>query len=335
MSDFSSFGPTDDGRIKPDLVAAGVNIYSLGNGNCDFAYLSGTSMATPNVCGSLGLILELHDRLYGTNQPLLASTLKGLAIHTADEAGHYPGPDYRFGWGLFNARAAALLVQSNYASGSLTHLKEVRLTGGNSIEFPVVSGGTQPLNVTIHWNDPPGTPPSASLDPTNRMLVNDLDLRLIGPGSVTNFPWILDPVTRTNAAANGDNFRDNVERVTLTNATAGTYLVRVTHKGTNLLTGITGATNEQWVSVFVSGNTLQTAPPLQIASVTAVSSNAVALTWPSVVGRVYQVQHRNDVASGSWSNSTGEISATKTNVAVTLLVPGGTTNRFYRVAQLR
>ncbi|HNW06614.1 MAG TPA: S8 family serine peptidase [Verrucomicrobiota bacterium] len=337
MSTFSSFGPTDDGRIKPDVVADGVNLYStVATNDSSYATYSGTSMATPNTCGSLALLTELHTRLYGTNQPMLASTLKGLAIHTADEAGSAAGPDYRFGWGLLNARKAGLLVQSNYASASLAHIKEVRLTGGDYIEFPVVSAGAQPLIVTAQWNDPAGTPPAVSLDPTNRMLVNDLDLRIFAPNGTTNFPWVLNPANPTNAATTGDNIRDNVEQVLIsTPATNGIYTIRLTHKGTNLVAGTAGATNEQWVSIFVSGNIAQAAPPLLITSIAMSSSNTVALKWDSVVGRVYQVQHRNDVATGAWSNSTGEISATKTNVAVNLSVPGGVDTRFYRVVQLR
>ena len=337
MSTFSSFGPTDDGRIKPDVVADGVNLYSsVATNDSSYASYSGTSMATPSTCGSLALLTELHTRLYGTNQPMLASTLKGLAIHTADEAGSAAGPDYRFGWGLLNARKAALLVQSNYASGSLAHIKEVRLTGGDYIEFPIVSAGAQPLIVTAQWNDPAGTPPAVLLDPTNRMLINDLDLRIFAPNGGTNFPWALDPVTRTNAATTDDNTRDNVEQVVVSNpVTNAIYTVRLTHKGTNLVAGTTGATNEQWLSIFVSGNVAQAAPLLLIASIAMSSSNTVALKWNSVVGRVYQVQHRNDVATGAWSNTTGEISATKTNVAVNLFVPDGVDTRFYRVVQLR
>ncbi|MDH7504386.1 MAG: S8 family serine peptidase, partial [Verrucomicrobiota bacterium] len=306
MSTFSSFGPTDDGRIKPDVVADGVNLFStVATNDSSYAIYSGTSMATPSTAGSLALLTELHTRLYGTNQPMLASTLKGLAIHTADEAGTAAGPDYRFGWGLLNARRAALLIQSNYASGSLAHIKEVRLTGGDYIEFPVVAAGGQPLTVTAQWNDPAGTPPAASLDPTNWMLVNDLDLRVIAPNGTTNFPWVLNPTPPTNAATTGDNVRDNVEQVVISNpATNGIYTVRLTHKGTNLVAATPGATNEQWVSILVSGNLPQPAPPLRITSITMSSSNTALLKWDSVVGRVYQVQHRSDVATGTWSTST-------------------------------
>ncbi len=231
MSTFSSFGPTDDGRIKPDLVADGVNVFSTGSlSDTDYYSDSGTSMATPNVTGSLGLLVQLHTQYYGTNQPPLASTLRGLAIATADEAGDAAGPDYRFGWGLLNARSAALLITNNFTSGSLAHIKEVRLASGDFIEFPIEATNTQPLSVTICWTDPPGTPPAASVDPTNRMLINDLDLRLIR-GSTTNLPWVLDPNNRTAAATTADNVRDNVEQVFIGSPTTGTYTVRVTHKG--------------------------------------------------------------------------------------------------------
>jgi subtilisin family serine protease len=333
MSAFSSFGPTDDGRIKPDVVADGVNVFSTtAVTNNSYTNMSGTSMATPSVAGSLGLLIELHNRLYGTNQPMWASTLKGLAIHTTDEAGDAAGPNYRFGWGLLNARRAALRITNNFYSPSLDFIKEVRLTSGDYIEFPVVASGGGTLKVTACWTDPAGTPPANSLDPTNRMLVNDLDLRAIR-GTTTNFPWRLNRNSPANAATTGDNNRDNVEQVVITNAAAGTYLVRVTHKG-NLVNDL-GAVADQPVSLLISGIVEQPAPSLAITSIAMLSSNVVAMKWNSVVGRVYRVQHRDDVASGSWSNDTGEISATKTNVSVALTFPSGLTNRFYRIKLIR
>ena len=191
MSSFSGFGPTDDGRIKPDIVANGVGLTTL-YGTSDSAYTnySGTSFSAPTVSGSLGLLQQLQAQLHGTNDLLLASTYKGLLIHTADEAGSSGGPDYRFGWGLMNTLTAAQLMSTNATYNSKPHIKEVILPDGEQIEFQVAVADTgMPLRVTLCWTDPPGPlPPQNELDPTNRVLVNDLDLRLIDPIGTTNFP---------------------------------------------------------------------------------------------------------------------------------------------------
>ena len=112
MSSFSSWGPTDDGRIKPDISAKGVNMYSsTGASNGSYANFSGTSMAAPNVSGSLLLLQQHYNDLNG--EYMLASTLRALALHTADEAGFAPGPDYRFGWGLLNTQRAAQVISQD------------------------------------------------------------------------------------------------------------------------------------------------------------------------------------------------------------------------------
>ena len=106
MTRFSSWGQTDDGRIKPDVGAPGFSLFSSYTNhstmtehvNMSYETLSGTSMAAPTGAGSLNLLVQLHRREVGKNQPMLASTLRALAIHTADDAGDHPGPDYRFGW---------------------------------------------------------------------------------------------------------------------------------------------------------------------------------------------------------------------------------------------
>jgi hypothetical protein len=67
-------------------------------------------------CLLLGLLLQQHHiNLF--QQPMLAATLKGLILHTADEAGFADGPDYQFGWGLINAeKAANVLTNINQSS---------------------------------------------------------------------------------------------------------------------------------------------------------------------------------------------------------------------------
>jgi trimeric autotransporter adhesin len=328
MSTFSSWGPTDDGRMKPDIVAAGVNIYSCGTNN---RYLtdSGTSYSAPAVAGSLDLLVQRQSQLYGTNPPMFASTLRGLAIHTADDADG-SGPDYKFGWGLFNARTAALLIESNYVSQSLANIKEVRLTNGDCIEFPAVATNNKPLRVTICWTDPPGTPPGFALNPTNRALVNDLDLRVVSTGGATNFPWVLNPASPATAATTGDNFRDNVERVDIATPTSGAYTIRVSHKGN--LVNSSNVVSDQWVSILLSGNLPQPQPALTLGKPLINGTNAF-LKWPSVVGRTYRVQYKDNLSTAGWTDATGEISSTKTNVAVN--VSAASVQRFYRVVQVR
>jgi len=96
-----------------------------------------------------------------------------------------------------------------------------------------------------------------------------------------------------------------------------------------------GQTSYQNGTILLSGNIAQPPSLPLITSIAAITtSNTVALKWSSDVGRVYRVQYRDDISSGSWQYGTSELSATKTNTAVVLSVTG-ITNRFYRIAQVR
>lgn len=237
MTSFSSWGPTDDGRIKPDLVADGVNVLSCSAAN-DSAYasLSGTSMATPNVTGSLMLLQEFYARLMNGTF-MRAATLKGLAIHTAKEAGTDAGPDYRFGWGLLNVAKGAEVIKAAVTSGNAQtspHLLfENVLNNGHSYSVNVIASGKTPLTATICWTDPAGSVVTTNiLNNTNIELVNDLDIRITKNG-VTYFPWILNPKFPDAAATKGDNYRDNVEKIEIDSVVPGqVYTITVSHKGT-------------------------------------------------------------------------------------------------------
>ncbi len=234
MSSFSSWGPTDDGRIKPDLVANGVGLFSsISSSNSDYATYSGTSMSAPNVTGSLNLLAQQYQALHG-GQPLLASSLKAIVLHTASEAGPAPGPDYAYGWGLLNTAAAALLI-ADHANGG-ARLYERVLTAGATDTLRLHHDGSGDLKLTLVWTDPAGTPPAWSLNPTAPMLVNDLDLRLIRESDAAAFyPWLLDPADPAAPAITGPNHRDNVEVIDASGTAAGSYLVTVSHTGS--LTG--------------------------------------------------------------------------------------------------
>ena len=333
VSSFTSFGPTDDGRIKPDIAANGEDLRStVETGTSAYDNESGTSMASPSVAGSVNLLREHWFNLFGTNRQPWASTLKGLVIHTADEAGPTVGPDYQIGWGLMNTRRAALLISSNAAYATRQFIKEFSLINGNSVEYQFQATGTEPVKFTIVWTDPPGPIPPYMIDPTNRILVNDLDLRIIAPNGTTNFPFVLNPAARTNAATTADNVRDNVEQVVITNpVTNGTYTVRVTHKG-NLVNDF-GTNSLQRFSLAALGVAPGTKPDLLITSVAQTGAGQVTLQWAAVPGLNYQIQERNDLSSGSWSNVSPEINAYRVNPSYTLT--GQTNaNRFYRLVEL-
>lgn len=251
MSSFSAWGPTDDGRIKPDVVAKGVSVYSSGYTvntlTNDYKYKSGTSMSGPMVSGSAGLLLQHRENLH-PGQPMLSSTLKALIIHTANDLiDGVAGPDYRYGWGMMDTEKAALLMSANAAGGGL-HICEMILGDGETFTLPLKSSGSGPLRATIVWNDVPGTPPPPSLNPTTPHLVNDLDLRLTRSDNTIFTPYILNPSNPSAAAATGDNFRDNVEMVHIDSpGTDEIYSLTVGHKGS--LSG-----GSQQFSLIISGN---------------------------------------------------------------------------------
>lgn len=244
MSTFSSWGPTDDGRIKPDLVGNGVGVFS-GTADSDTSYAgyNGTSMSGPNVAGSLLLIQEHHKNLY--NKFMKAATLKGLAIHTASETGPAQGPDYMFGWGLLNTAKAVQHITNPY-----DELLEANLASGGTYRKVFYSDGTQPIRATLSWTDVPGTVAAAALNDHTIKLVHDLDVRIIDPQGNTFMPYILDPANPSAPATFGDNIRDNVEHIYLDASSVGYYTVEITNKG-NLTTG------SQDFSLITSGGAIE------------------------------------------------------------------------------
>ncbi|MEM8487440.1 MAG: S8 family serine peptidase, partial [Bacteroidota bacterium] len=214
LSAFSSTGPTDDGRIKPDLMGIGEGVLSsTAAGPAAYGRSSGTSMATPNVAGSLLLLQEMAITLHG--QPLRAATLKALALHTAKDLGA-PGPDYQHGWGLLNTAAAAEHLDAAFRREG--RLQEQAISSAQVWEEELVKQSSGPLRITLSWTDPPGPTPESRgtyvLNDRTPMLTNDLDVVLEHKASEhLYYPFVLDPETPQLPAQQGDNLVDPIEQI--------------------------------------------------------------------------------------------------------------------------
>ncbi|MBM7643701.1 S8 family serine peptidase [Streptococcus loxodontisalivarius] len=133
MSDFSSWGLSSDGFLKPDLTAPGGSIYAAGNDNT-YNLNSGTSMASPHVAGAIALVKEYlskeHPELEGEE---LSSTIKNLLMSTAkahydSESKAYTSPRQQ-GAGLIDVAAAVttdlyVTGQDNYGSITLGDVED-------------------------------------------------------------------------------------------------------------------------------------------------------------------------------------------------------------------
>ncbi|MFO7744367.1 MAG: S8 family serine peptidase [Psychroflexus sp.] len=218
----SSQGPTDDGRIKPDITGLGTGIRSsaLGNG---YRNATGTSMASPNVAGSALLLQELHQNL--TNQFMLSSTLKGLISVTADDAG-LEGPDPIFGWGVMNSKRAAEAI-INQGDGDI--IREITLVENEKQTFRVENNSGITMKVAIAWNDPAGTFVEDAFNDPTPVLVNDLDVRVRNLANQQEyFPWRLDMDNPAGAAKKGDNIVDNIEIIEIEEQ--GVFDINISHK---------------------------------------------------------------------------------------------------------
>jgi len=257
----SSQGPTDDGRIKPDISGDGTSVFSCSaDTNYGYYVSSGTSMAAPNVSGTLLLLQEYYNIL--NDKFMKAATLKGLACHTADDD-NTVGPDPIFGWGLLNAKFAAETILND--NNNLAQIYEGSLSQGETYTYEFSSSNGGALKATLCWTDPPGSVNNV-LNSPQPALVNDLDLRLATNGT-TYYPWKLNPTSPQSwATNNSDNNMDTVEGITVSNAQNADYTITVSHKG-NLESG------SQNFSLIITG------PNLSLSNPSVNNSNFII--WPN------------------------------------------------------
>jgi len=230
MADFSSRGPCEDGRIKPDLVAPGTWIASLksasaGDENAwatiseNYIYQGGTSQAGPQVSGAAAVLVQYLREVYGMSRPspaLIKAALINSAVDMDDGFGTPPIPNADEGWGrvdlteiIGSSRTYEFVDQTTLLTASQTHERRV-----------IAATDFEPLRITLTYTDYPAFPGALPA------LVNDLDLEVIGPDGT---------VYRGNQLAGGESIpnspgRDNlnnVEAVYLATPTPGEYIIRV------------------------------------------------------------------------------------------------------------
>jgi hypothetical protein len=229
----SSWGPTDDGRVKPDLVTNGVSVWSCDkDSDNDYRWLSGTSMSAPAAAGAAVQLIDLYHQLF-SGQDMRSSTLKALMIHTADDLGN-SGPDYKFGWGLINNVKSAEKLVLHKRNPSANNIIVDSLTQDNNPkqrdmydDFTFEWDGISPIKVTLCWTDPPGTTTN-ELDSRTPRLVHDLDITITAPNETKYYEYVLDWLNPNTPATTGDNDRDNVKQVLIDSPVQqGTYTIRV------------------------------------------------------------------------------------------------------------
>ncbi len=216
-----SKGPTRDGRIKPEVVAFGKDVYSTKLFD-DYRIESGTSMAAPAVTGAAALLAERYKKIYAKNAT--AALLKTLIMNGAQDLDH-PGPDFVNGFGFVDIRRSLqMLNNEQFIEASISHQA--------SLSYQLqVPPGTRQLKVMLYWPDAPADPIAS------KTLVNNLDIEVLDPSAALRLPLVPnpDPAQVTNPAAESVDDRNNVEQVVIDHPTAGNYEIRV--KGTQVPAG--------------------------------------------------------------------------------------------------
>ncbi|KFF15718.1 S8 family serine peptidase [Chryseobacterium sp. JM1] len=303
----SSEGPTDDLRIKPDITGNGTDVYStVSSSNSAYNSFSGTSMASPNVTGTLVLVNEHFKNQTGNF--MLGAALKGLALHTADDAGA-AGPDVNFGWGLLNAKKMAQTITNRNTTALIS---DKTLSAGGTQTLSINADGINPVTASISWYDRRGTTQTSSsdLNSTTKRLVNDLDLRIVSANGQTYYPWALTSRSTNNKQ---DNNSDNFERVDAGVLPAGQYSVIVSHKGT-----LAGGSQNYTLIVTGKTSTPGTTPvtptcsvPTNLAS-SNISASGVTLSWTASTSANtgYTVEYKSSSASNWTTGYTGTATTT-------------------------
>lgn len=297
---FSSRGPAEDGRIRPDVLAPGTWIASAlagtdtlwGNIDANHRYSSGTSQAAPHVAGATALIQQWW-KSNNANQlpaPALSKALiiNGAVDPAADPAGFVPNNSE--GWGRVNlARVVSPGVATVYNNQAnvLTTVGQTYSIGGT------ISTAGEPFRVTLVWSDAPG---AAGANPA---LVNDLDLEVTAGGNTFKGNVFTNGTSTAGGSADTLN---NVEAVNFAAGLTGTFTVtvRASSLGGDGAQGTGDATDQHFALVIYNGATC--ASPLA-PSPTAVTNgnNRIDVSWSAVSGATSYRVLRSTISGGPYT----------------------------------
>jgi hypothetical protein len=279
MADFSSRGPCEDGRIKPDVVAPGTWISSLQSSAAtdqyawmgispNYQYQGGTSQAGPHVSGAAAVFVQYYRDTHTNAIPspaLVKAALINSAVSLDESFGNSPVPNMDEGWGRVDLTG---IIGSDRSHDFLD--QTVLLTTGQVYEHRIVVGTIdEPLKITLVYTDVPGLPAAIPA------LVNDLDLEVTGPdGTVYRGNQFQDGESVPDAATS-DNI-NNVEAVHLAHPQVGEYLVRVNARNVVEDARVDTTAIDQDFALVVSGD-------LPLPGVGLIAFNRSAYTVPSTI----------------------------------------------------
>ena len=236
VSDFSSRGPTDDGRIKPDIMAPGESINSASgtasqtDGNCTMKFMSGTSMATPTAAGGALLLRNYFTKgFYPGGEARDAdafspssSLVKAALVAGAMDVGAADVPNVIEGWGRINLDRFAYF-SSGEKDGLRCAVYDVRnecgLRGGEEMAIDIGMDRSGPLKIVLAWLDPEGSPMSPVA------LVNDLDLEIVSPSGTIYYGNNFS--SGVSVPGGQEDRKNNVEGFYLLSAAEGVWQARV------------------------------------------------------------------------------------------------------------
>ena len=245
VANFSSLGPSLDGRVKPDVVAPGVAICSgraeeaaipvgtscgsgsHANGNDMYMSLSGSSQGTAVAGGSVSLIREFIREDVGISTPT-AALLKAATINGAVDLGTPNIPNSEEGWGQVSVMGS---VMPDYNGNMLStyHDNSRTLTAGFSTLYQFDLNPSSGIDITLAWTDVAG---SANAPQGESRLVNDLDLKLIAPdGTVYKGNVFVNGFSTPNGVHDSVN---NIERIKISPSSvlpSGKWQLTVNHAG--------------------------------------------------------------------------------------------------------